>query len=307
MDKIEKLFNKITTIHPEKVGKLGLDGLEVELLSDVKLLLEEIWQSLPLKNEYSIHIDCEYIPLAPVFCSANLFESYLGVMNESIQKVRTLLNEIQKRTNNKCSDIKRRSNMPSVFCNGLSESNVEIGCNAMGIPCSLNNYIDYGENLFKMYSQASIMVEDYIMNMAKMIMTEDEIRELTDYNKFRGVFLPSLYRDNNNKLIEVCEKLIDKGYLDKNTSSDDFVYFFSGKGEAPKQNLKWVGNNVQLALFLDCYFTMFKNDIPEKWKKAQIIFKKNGLRQALTNSTNSTAESLIKERYDTFNEMLKQV
>ena len=125
-------------------------------------------------------------------------------------------------------------------------------------------------------------------------------------NEFKGVFLPSLYKDDD-KLVEVCNKLIDGGYLDMSTSSDDFVYFFSGRGKVPEQNLIWIGSNVELAFFVDSYCTKFKNDIPEKWKKAQMIFRRNGLRQALTNSLNSTDESLNQKRYDTFNAILEMV
>ena len=135
---------------------------------------------------------------------------------------------------------------------------------------------------------------------------ESELNELTDSNDFSGINFPSIYKDDN-KLIKVCEKLIENGYLDKSTSIDNFVYFFSGRGKAPKQNLIWIANNVDLAFFVDSYSTKFKNDIPEKWKKAQMIFRRNGLRQALTNSLNSTKESLNKKRYDTFNEILELV
>lgn len=135
---------------------------------------------------------------------------------------------------------------------------------------------------------------------------ESELNELTDSNDFSGINFPSLYKDDN-KLIEVFNKLIDGCFLDKSTSTDDFVYFFSGRGKVPEQNLIWIGNNVELAFFVDSYCTKFKNDIPEKWKKAQMIFRRNGLRQALTNSLNSTKESLNKKRYDTFNEILELI
>lgn len=138
------------------------------------------------------------------------------------------------------------------------------------------------------------------------ISVESKINELTDSNDFNGKNFPSLYEDDN-KLIKVCEKLIERGYLDKSTSINDFVYFFSGRGNIPKQNLKWITNNVDLAFFVDSYCTKFKNGIPEKWKKAEIIFRRKGLRQALSNSLNSTNESLNQKRYDTFNEILKEL
>ena len=51
MASIKTLFDKITIIHPEKVGLLGEIGLEQELIANVRLFAEEIWNSLPISTE----------------------------------------------------------------------------------------------------------------------------------------------------------------------------------------------------------------------------------------------------------------
>ena len=173
-------------------------------------------------------------------------------------------------------------------------------------------------NIYDMVSDYNVKILDcyketidgflYSNNIGKSSKSEipigNIIKQLTDYNEFKDIHFPSLYKDDN-KLIEVCNKLIDGCFLDKSTSTDDFVYFFSGRGKTPEQNLIWIGNNVELAFFLDSYFTKFKNDIPEKWKIAQKIFNRKNLRQSLKNSENSTDESLNQMRYDTFNAILE--
>ena len=188
-----------------------------------------------------------------------------------------------------------------------------------------NNFAVLGEtaryffgNIYDMVSDYNVKILDcyketidgflYSNNIGKSSKSEipigNIIKQLTDYNEFKDIHFPSLYKDDN-KLIEVCNKLIDGCFLDKSTSTDDFVYFFSGRGKTPEQNLIWIGNNVELAFFLDSYFTKFKNDIPEKWKIAQKIFNRKNLRQSLKNSENSTDESLNQMRYDTFNAILE--
>lgn len=320
MATIAKLFDEITIIRPEKIGILGEDGLQSELNTKVELLAKKIWDSLPLKDNFSMP-STDYCSLPPTYCCEDILDVYLESMNESVKNVSKLFNEIQARTKVARTKIKKSSKMPSAlkniranygnsileeFDDETGKSNIEEACNAMRVPVSAENLIDYGETLLSSYLSATSMIEIYIKNIAKMVMTENEIRELTDYNEFKNVYLPSLYKDDD-KLIEVCNRLIRECYLDGSTLTDDFVYFFSGRGKAPKQNLIWIGNNVELAFFLDSYFTKFKNDIPEKWKIAHKIFNRKNLRQSLKNSENSTDESLNQMRYDTFNAILEMV
>jgi hypothetical protein len=185
MASIKTLFDKITIIRPEKVGLLGIEGLEQELIANVRLLAEEIWDSLPLKKEYSMPIiDDNALPILENYSSEDLLQTHLSSINESIKIVSTLLQEIQKRTKAPETNLKKRTKMPSSFndCqintstgvfltnySGLTgNSNLEDGCDAMGIPCSIDNLLNYGEMLFSTYKNAAVMIEDFVTRTASM-------------------------------------------------------------------------------------------------------------------------------------------
>ena len=320
MASIKTLFDEITIIRPEKVGLLGLDGLEKELNTNVQALAEKIWELLPLSKEFSMPkiIDAWQLPTCP-YSTEDVLTAHLETINESINNVSILLDAIQAHAKANQPKLKKSSKMPSAFRNTkvdselgevemlvseeTGKSNIEESCEAMGIPCSISNLIQYGEGLFFAYKNAAAMLEDFVKRTASMLMTEEEIKELTNYNEFNGGFLPSIYKDVNDLRI-LCNKLINQGFLDINTPIEDFVYFFSGIGDVPKKNLIWVGSNVSLAIFLDSYFININTDIPSKWKLAQKIFKKANLRQSLNNARDNTRQSVVDEQYHIFTDMI---
>ena len=322
MASIKTLFDKITIIRPEKIGLLGEDGLNEELMANGRLLGKEIWNSLPIAKEYpmptiveegAIHIKGE------CFSSEDVLQSHLSTINESIKNISTILNEIQKRTKTPQSNLKKSTKMPKqledcqINTSTLSvltsysyitgKSNIEEGCEAMGIPCSLNNLINHGEILFSAYKNAAAMIEDFVTRTASMLMTEEEIKEITNHNKYYGEHFPSIY-SQEDEVRKLCYKLINQGFLDIKTSIDDFVYFFSGIGEVPNNYLIWHGTNVSLSIFLDCYFIKIKTDVPSKWKHAERIFNKKNLRQSLNNARDSTKKSVVDEQYHIFTDMI---
>lgn len=308
MASIKTLFDRITIIRPEKVGLLGIEGLEQELIANVRLLVEEIWDSLPLKKEYSMPIiDDNALPILENYSSEDLLQTHLSSINESIKIVSTLLQEIQKRTKAPETNLKKRTKMPSSFndCqintstgvfltsySGLTgNSNLEDGCDAMGIPCSIDNLLNYGEMLFSTYKNAAVMIEDFVTRTASMVMTEDEIKEFTSHREFENVHFPCLY-DDVEKLEHLCYKLINHGYLEKSTSTNDFVYFFSGNGKIPNEHLKWIKSNIELAMFLDCCF--IKLNIKPRWKISEKIFNVKNLKQSRNNTESKKASEVMK-------------
>lgn len=317
MASIKRLFDEITIIRPNKISQLGIEGLEEELLGNFNLLAKEIWNALPLKNEHTMP-ETNSLVCIPVYCGDAL-TPHFDAINESIRKTSILLNAIQEHTHCSQFNVKRGTKMPAAFkdnskvpmkvtterasTNQKSRNRVESGCEAMGVPCSMENFIEYGEMLFSSYQQAAAMMEDFIRRTAKMVMTEEEIRDLVEDNEYRGVFLPSLYEDER-KLRNLCNLLVNHGFLDKSTSVDDFTYFFSGKGTPPKQCLIWQGNNVELATFIDCYFVRLRDDFPKRWKVVQKIFNKKNLRQTLNNFLTATNQELINKRNQIFYDML---
>lgn len=318
MASIKRLFDEITIIRPDKISQLGIEGLEEELLGNFNLLAKEIWDALPLKSEHTMPETDSWV-FIPAYCGSDALTSHFDAINESIRKTSILLNAIQEHTQDFHINVKRSVKMPAAFKDNSMEpinhetagtstnqrrrNRIESGCEAMGVPCSMDNFIEYGEMLFSSYQQAAAMMEDFIRRTAKMVMTEEEIKDLVEDNEYRGVYLPSLY-DDEDRLRNLCNLLVNHGFLDKSTSVDDFTYFFSGKGTPPKQCLIWQGNNVELATFIDCYFVRLRDDFPKRWKVVQKIFNKKNLRQTLNNFLTATNQELINKRNQIFYDML---
>lgn len=324
MASIKTLFDKITIIRPEKLGLLGPMGLEQELIANARLLANEIWNSLPISKENTMpNIEDDSLPVVvDCFSSEDALQEHLSSINESIKNISTILQEIQKRTKTPQSNLKKSTKMPkqledcqintstqsvlTSYSYITGKSNIEEGCEAMGIPCSLNNLINHGEILFSAYKNAAAMIEDFVTRTASMLMTEEEIKEITNHNKFYGEHFPSIYK-NETDLRKLCNELINQGFLERDTSIDDFVYFFSGKGEVPKRHLEWVGKNTNLSIFLDCYFIKINTDIPSKWKLAQRIFNRKNLRQSLNNTRDTTKETVNDKQYSTFTNIMDNI
>lgn len=74
---------------------------------------------------------------------------------------------------------------------------------------------------------------------------------------------------SEDTLKTLCRALIKGKYLPCDTDEQDFVYYFSGKGKQPSQQLKWQTTNSELTIFLS-------EIIPKTetiWKTASKIFK----------------------------------
>lgn len=110
-----------------------------------------------------------------------------------------------------------------------------------------------------------------LLNEPKPIFVNDkESDELSHYNlDYNEVQIKSIYTF-----------LVDGKYLESTTTLNDFIYYFSGKGDKPQHGLKWLGSKVNLALFL----AELCNNEDKKWEKAKNIFGVNGLAQSYNNT-----------------------
>lgn len=86
------------------------------------------------------------------------------------------------------------------------------------------------------------------------------------------------------KITQLFDFLIKKGYLDCNTSKDEFIYYFTGVGEQPTNTLKWCRANVQLAILIG---KLFDTD-EKKWHKAEQIFGITHLKSSFFNASDKT-------------------
>lgn len=79
------------------------------------------------------------------------------------------------------------------------------------------------------------------------------------------------------QLNSIFDYLIEHKHLDPLTKREDFIYYFSGKGEKPLMPLRWIGTKINAAFFID----IFSNDT-KKWKKSQIVFGFTRLNNSLS-------------------------
>lgn len=87
---------------------------------------------------------------------------------------------------------------------------------------------------------------------------------------------------NNRQLEHTFNYLMQNGYLYSDSKLEDFVFYFSGKGNVPICNLKWVGTLTDLALFI---FSLFPNE-EKKWEKTKLIFGVNARFATLVTNNN---------------------
>lgn len=70
------------------------------------------------------------------------------------------------------------------------------------------------------------------------------------------------------QICKMFEGLVEEGYISLDTCKNDFIYYFSGKGEIPINKIKWLKGKGKLALFIDYFFGEEKR----KWIKTANIF-----------------------------------
>lgn len=85
---------------------------------------------------------------------------------------------------------------------------------------------------------------------------------------------------NEEQFKSIYSFLVDGEYLESTTALNDFIYYFSGKGDKPHHGLKWIDKKVNLAQFIDTLC----NKENKKWAIAELIFGVYGLRQSNGNT-----------------------
>lgn len=85
---------------------------------------------------------------------------------------------------------------------------------------------------------------------------------------------------NDEQLQSIYDYLIENDYLHQDTKLNDFIYYFSGRGDVAVTPLRWIGSSTDLALFV-------KNFYPNEdkvWIKTTAIFGKKARYATLANS-----------------------
>lgn len=105
------------------------------------------------------------------------------------------------------------------------------------------------------------------------------------------------------QLNDIYNGLVKDGYLREDTKINDFIYFFSGKGEIPTELLEWKSTKGKLALFID----YFVEDNKNKWVITANIFK-GTIPENLKNSLNTEKNNGREDFFKTFeNKWIKKI
>ena len=89
--------------------------------------------------------------------------------------------------------------------------------------------------------------------------------------------------------------LFTEGYIDSQTTKDDFIFYFSGVGNYPSKKIKWKGKKILLAILIAKLHTRTSTD----WKTTETIFegvKGDNLKKQYNNSkSDSKSETIIEQ------------
>lgn len=94
---------------------------------------------------------------------------------------------------------------------------------------------------------------------------------------------------------KLYDSLYTEGYIDGQTTKEDFVFFFSGIGNYPTKKIKWKGKKVLLAILIAKLHTAASTD----WKTTEAIFedvKGDNLKKQYNNcKSDSKSEKIIEQ------------
>lgn len=122
-----------------------------------------------------------------------------------------------------------------------------------------------------------------------VVVEKDENPEIKhfDFNKKQDKGNVIL-KDNQAEILYDC--IVRDGFLE-DTSKEDFIYYFTGKGKKAQKKLKWRGNHIVLSVLLEQLFEPDKID----WDTAYSVFENLPMAMKIT---------LSKKRKE-YNEMCK--
>ena len=94
---------------------------------------------------------------------------------------------------------------------------------------------------------------------------------------------------------KLYDRLFTEGYIDSQTTKDDFIFYFSGVGGYPSKRIKWKGKKVLLAILIAKLHTSALTD----WKTTEAIFegvKGDNLKKQYNNSKSDSKSEIIIEQ-----------
>ena len=94
---------------------------------------------------------------------------------------------------------------------------------------------------------------------------------------------------------KLYDSLYTEGYIDDQTTKEDFIFYFRGIGNYPTKKIKWRGSKVLLAILIGKLHTSISTD----WKTTEAIFegvKGDNLKKQYNNSKSDSKNETIIEQ-----------
>lgn len=100
-------------------------------------------------------------------------------------------------------------------------------------------------------------------------------------------------RYTKEKLSNLYDYLVNKGYINRSTEFDQFYYYFSGHGEEPHRQIEWLGSNAVLAVMIQSLYGDSLSKEGKIWKKGEHIFGIKNLAQSRYNTYISDGKTFL--------------
>lgn len=164
------------------------------------------------------------------------------------------------------------------------------GCKGMDNAVSKHDWLNHTISIFELLKCDSTYqqkVKETIINFCQQQVEPQKV--LTPTNVITAHFSTIKGTLDIGKLYD---SLYTEGYIDGQTTKDDFIFFFKGVGNYPSRKIKWKGKKVLLAILIAKLQTGASTD----WKTTEAIFegvKGDNLKKQYNNSKSESKNEII--------------
>ena len=139
------------------------------------------------------------------------------------------------------------------------------GCKGVDSTISKKDWLSHTKHMFDDMSFTNTNLEQIRERILRFCEQQSGISSVAD-NSITAHFTAINGKIDLEKLYQ-C--LNSEGYIDGQTTKDDFLYFFSGVGNYPSKKIKWKGSKVLLAFLMNA----LHKGSPTDWKTTEAVFE----------------------------------
>ena len=167
------------------------------------------------------------------------------------------------------------------------------GCKGTDNAVSKHDWLNHTLSVFELMECATIHQEDVretVLKFCQQLITPT--KNVATSNVITAHYSTIKATVDIGKLYD---SLTDEGYIDRQTTKDDFIFYFSGIGNYPSKKIKWKGKKIILALLIAKLHTGLSTD----WKTTEAIFEDvkgdNLKKQFSNNKEDNKSEAIVKQ------------